>query len=302
MSSCKSNSTYDLVSSHYGKYASTATESASAYNASVAESFGYSAEELASIPTGSNLGVSCGNPLATANLQPHETLIDLGCGGGLDVFLAARKLPQGRAIGVDMTPSMLSLARKNAASASPPITNVDFVEANITDISPLADGIADVIVSNCVINLVPDEEKPKVFREVFRLLKNGGRMAVSDMLTRREIPEDVRGDVGLYIGCVSGASRIEEYERWMKEAGFKDIAIIDTKSDVNVYKEGIISFDGDEKVSAGGQQTGGGCCGGTTIDPDQAEPAAKERAKRVANLDLNEFVGSFKIFAVKPQA
>ena len=116
---------------------------------------------------------------------------------------------------------MLELARKNAASANPPITNVDFVEANITDISPLSDGIADVVVSNCVINLVPDEEKPKVFKEIFRLLKSGGRLAVSDMLTRRDIPDDVRGDVGLYIGCVSGASKVEEYEKWMRDAGFK---------------------------------------------------------------------------------
>jgi len=219
MSCAPSDGTYKLISDAYASHAAQQSASTSHSNAAVAQSFGYSAKDLQLIPSSSNLGVSCGNPLALANLKAGETLLDLGSGGGLDLFIASPVLgPTGRAVGVDMTPSMISLARRNAEAGG--YGNVEFVQAKITDI-PLADGTVDVVVSNCVINLVPDGEKPKVFAEVWRLLKNGGRVAVSDVLARGEMPEMVKSDAALLVGCVAGASRAEEYEAWMRGVGFK---------------------------------------------------------------------------------
>jgi len=221
MSCCTSTSgeTYKLISDSYAAYAAQQNASTSHANNLVARSFGYSAEDLAAIPSTSNLGVSCGNPLALAHLKPGETVVDLGSGGGLDLFIASPLLgPTGRAIGVDMTPCMVSLARRNAEVGG--YENVEFVEARITDI-PLEDGTVDVVMSNCVINLVPDDEKPKVFAEVWRLLKSGGRFAVSDVLARGEMPEEVRGDAALLVGCIAGASRVKEYEKWIRQVGFK---------------------------------------------------------------------------------
>lgn len=193
---------------------------------------------------------------------------------------------------------MLALARRNAASADPPITNAEFVEANIADLSPIPNATADIVTSNCVINLVPDEEKPNVFKEIWRVLKPGGRVAVSDLLKMKEMPEEVRGDVGLYIGCVGGASSREEYVRWMKEAGFEDVVVVDTKSDVNIYKEGIMAVE----VEAGKpKKKCGGCCAGVTIEEEKGPETeeSKRRKQAVANLDLNEYVGSYKVFGIK---
>src|SRR5262249_48249809 len=155
-----------------------------------------------------NMGLSCGNPTAFASLRPGETVVDLGCGGGLDVFLAAAKVgPTGKAVGIDMTPEMIARAQQNAAKQ--PLGHVAFHLATI-DRLPLPDGSADCIISNCVINLAPD--KRAVFREMFRVLKPGGRVAVSDIALKKPLPSEVARDVLAYVGCIAGAILVADYE------------------------------------------------------------------------------------------
>ncbi|MDF2628655.1 MAG: putative methyltransferase [Symbiobacteriaceae bacterium] len=182
---------------------------------------GYNDEELAAVPEGANLGLGCGNPQAIASIRPGETVVDLGSGAGFDAFLAARQVgDQGRVIGVDMTPEMLKKARQNARSSG--FTNVEFRLGEIEHL-PVADQTVDVIISNCVINLSP--EKPAVFREAFRVLKPGGRVAVSDMVTSVKLPPDVLADVAMYTGCIAGAASVAELEAMLAEVGFVDIRI-----------------------------------------------------------------------------
>src|SRR6476659_1502569 len=197
----------EVVRSRYGNVAVANLSSEQEGVRAVAEAFGYSPHELASIPAEANMGLSCGNPTAVANLREGEVVVDLGSGGGLDVFLAARKVgPTGRAIGVDMTPEMLALARRNAERSG--LANVDFHEATIDRI-PLPDASADCVISNCVINLAPD--KSAVFREVARVLKPGGRLAVSDIALKKPLPAEISNDVMAYVGCIAGAILIDEY-------------------------------------------------------------------------------------------
>jgi arsenite methyltransferase len=187
----------------------------------LARSLGYAAEDLSALPEGANLGLSCGNPSALAALAPGETVLDLGSGAGFDVLIAARKVGStGRAIGVDMTPQMISAARANAAKVG--AANVEFRLGEIENL-PAADGSIDVVISNCVINLSPD--KGRVFREIARVLKPGGRVAVSDMALLRPLPEEVRSDVLAYVGCVSGAVLLEEYIAQVRAAGLADIVV-----------------------------------------------------------------------------
>jgi protein-tyrosine-phosphatase len=176
----------EAVKSKYGAVATSGLSTDHAGVRAVAEAFGYSPDELASIPAEANMGLSCGNPTATAGLKPGETVVDLGCGGGLDVLLADKKVgPTGKAIGIDMTPAMLDLAHRNAAKAG--ATNVEFHHATI-DRLPLPDASADCVISNCVINLAPD--KPAVFWEIARVLKPGGRLAVSDIALKKPLPAE----------------------------------------------------------------------------------------------------------------
>lgn len=182
---------------------------------------GYSDDELASVPAGANLGLGCGNPQAIANLKPGETVLDLGCGTGLDCFLAARQVGEsGRVIGVDMTPEMLRRARENARKGG--YTNVEFRLGEIEHL-PVADQSIDVIISNCVINLSP--EKEQVFREAFRVLRPGGRIAVADMVSLAPLPPAVKADLGLYAGCVAGVATVDELRVMLTDAGFVDIVI-----------------------------------------------------------------------------
>jgi Methylase involved in ubiquinone/menaquinone biosynthesis len=188
----------------------------------ISEKLGYSAEELAAVPKGANLGLGCGNPQAIASLRSDETVLDLGSGAGFDCFLAARQVGTGgHVIGVDMTPEMISKARSNAAKGS--FGQVDFRLGEIEHL-PVADQTIDVILSNCVINLSPD--KSQVFKEAYRVLKKGGRLAVSDVVLAAELPPEIKNDLDAsYSGCVSGAASVKELEAMMTEAGFRNILI-----------------------------------------------------------------------------
>jgi arsenite methyltransferase len=186
-----------------------------------ARTLGYSETDLATVPDGANLGLGCGNPVALASLQPGQTVLDLGAGAGFDAFLAARAVgPAGRVIGVDMTPAMVAKARANAQQRGYP--QVEFRLGEIEAL-PVADGVVDVIISNCVINLCPD--KRPVYREAFRVLKPGGRLAVSDVVARQELPEAVRRDLALHSGCLAGATPHAELLALLQEAGFVDCVI-----------------------------------------------------------------------------
>jgi SAM-dependent methyltransferase len=186
-----------------------------------ARRMGYSEAELATVPEGANLGLGCGNPLVIAAMQPGETVVDLGSGAGFDCFLAARQVGDtGQVIGVDMTHEMLKKARDNAASIG--ARNVEFRLGEL-EYLPIADNTADVVISNCVINLVPD--KQQVFREAFRVLKSGGRLAVSDVINIAPLPAELRADPALLCGCVAGAASAERVEAWLSEAGFIGVRV-----------------------------------------------------------------------------
>lgn len=204
----------------------------------LAKHIGYSAEELAALPEGANMGLSCGNPNALAVLQAGEVVLDLGAGGGFDVFIAGRKVgPGGRAIGVDMTPEMLSMARKNLGTYRER-TGFDNVEFRLGEIEhlPVADASVDVVISNCVLNLSPD--KPQVWREVARVLKPGGRVAVSDLALLKPLPPAVAESVEALIGCVAGAVLVSETECMAREAGLVDI-VTTAKS---AYIDGMVDW------------------------------------------------------------
>ncbi|HEX2641222.1 MAG TPA: arsenite methyltransferase, partial [Pyrinomonadaceae bacterium] len=220
------------------KYGSVAVSNLSSEHEgvrAVAEAFGYTPEELGSIPAEANMGLSCGNPTATAHLREGEVVVDLGSGGGLDVFLAAQKVgPTGKAIGIDMTPEMIDLARRNAEKGNDGkgYSNVEFHLATI-DKLPLPDNSVDCVISNCVINLAPD--KPAVFREIARVLKPGGRLAVSDIALKQELPAELGNDIMAYVGCIAGAIPVDDYKRGLSDAGFSGVEVIDTGSDLNAY-------------------------------------------------------------------
>jgi arsenite methyltransferase len=185
----------------------------------ISEKLGYSEKDLASVPEQSEMGLGCGNPISFAKLQPGEIVVDLGSGGGIDCFLAATEVGSaGLVIGVDMTPQMLAKARKNAVGYA----NVEFRLGEIENL-PIADQTADVVISNCVINLSTD--KRRVYREAFRVLKNGGRLAVADMVAIAPLPEDLKNDVAAYTGCIAGAASIEEVKEWLAAAGFERVDV-----------------------------------------------------------------------------
>ena len=282
----------EILDSVRSKYATVAESSLSSNVAgvkAVAEAFGYSAEELTSIPAEANMGLSCGNPTATAHLRPGEVVVDLGSGGGLDVFLAAKMVgPEGRAIGIDMTPAMIERARTNAASGG--YTNVEFHQSTIDSI-PLPDGSVDCVISNCVLNLAPD--KPAVFREIARVLKPGGRLAVSDIALRGELPQAIARSMAAYVGCIAGAIRMDDYRTALLAAGFEHVEIVDSGADLNAYA----------KV-----ENQSGCCSpamaeGSCCSPAAADPSLHaELAKLLSEYDVNTAAASVKVYAIKPKA
>ncbi|MDH5205666.1 MAG: arsenite methyltransferase, partial [Hylemonella sp.] len=240
------------------------TSDDAAINTLISTRLGYSQAELDAVPAGADMGLGCGNPKAIAALQPGETVVDLGSGGGFDCFLAVREVgDKGRVIGVDMTPDMVTKARANAHKAN--YANVDFRLGEIEHL-PIADGVADVVISNCVINLSPD--KPQVFREAFRVLKAGGRLAISDVVATVDLPESWREDAALIAGCMGNASRIEALEAMMRDAGFTQIRIHpkdesrefikDWAPDRNITDYVVSATI--EAVKPGGGCGGGRCC------------------------------------------
>jgi SAM-dependent methyltransferase len=221
----------DLVRNRYGAIAASGASSCCAPKSSccggppdaleMARRMGYGEADLRAAGDGANLGLGCGNPQAIADLRPGEVVVDLGAGAGFDCFLAARQVgPSGRAIGVDMTHEMLGKARANAAKLG--LGNVEFRLGEIEHL-PVADGTADVIISNCVINLSPD--KPQVLREAFRVLKSGGRVAVSDVVMLNPLTPDLAAMKDMISGCIAGAATVDELTRWLADAGFTDIRV-----------------------------------------------------------------------------
>jgi len=194
--------------------------------AEISKGIGYSESEIRTVPEGANLGLGCGNPVALASLKKGETVLDLGSGAGFDCFLAAERVgPEGRVVGVDMTPQMLEKAKANAARGN--YANVEFRLGEIENL-PVADNFADVIISNCVINLSPD--KPRVFAEAFRALKPGGRLMVSDIVLLKELPAYIRDSVTAYVGCLSGAMLKEDYLEAIRQAGFQSVKVNEESS------------------------------------------------------------------------
>jgi arsenite methyltransferase len=278
----------DSIRSRYGAVAESTLSNNYAGVQAVAEAFGYSAEELTSIPADANMGLSCGNPTATAHLRAGEVVVDLGSGGGLDVFLASKRVgPSGRAIGIDMTPSMVERARANAISGG--YTNVDFFLAMIDKI-PLPDASVDCVLSNCVLNLAPD--KPAVFREIARILKPGGRLAISDIALKLDLPQDIATSMAAYVGCIAGAIKIEEYREGLLAAGFEQVEIVDSRSDLNAYAKVE-----NQAGCCSPAMDAGSCCtpeasGGSSIHDDLTD--------LLSRYDVNEAAASVKVYAVKP--
>jgi len=281
----------DSVRSKYGAVAESTLSSKDAGVKSVAEAFGYSAEELTSIPAEASMGLSCGNPTATAHLRPGEVVVDLGSGGGLDVFLAAKMVgPKGKAIGIDMTPAMIERARANAEAGG--YTNVEFYQSTIDNI-PLADASVDCVISNCVFNLAPD--KPAVFREIARILKPGGRLAVSDIALKGELPETIAKSMAAYVGCIGGAIRMDDYRSGLLAAGFEHVEIVDSGADLNAYakvenQSGCCSPAMDEDS----------CC--TPARDVQSSTLHEELSDLLSKHDVNAAAASVKVYAIKPRA
>jgi arsenite methyltransferase len=287
------------VKSKYATLAKSGLSTGQSGVRAVAEAFGYTPEQLASIPAEANMGVSCGNPTAFASLKPGEIVVDLGCGGGLDVFLAAARVgPAGKAIGIDMTSEMLDLARRNAAKADggKPIANVEFHQATI-DKLPLPDATVDCVISNCVINLAPD--KPAVFKEIVRVLKPGGRLAVSDIALKKPLPQEISSDLMAYVGCIAGAIPIEQYRNQLIEAGFAQVDIVDSGKDLNAYAK-LENQSGCCSPTTGSAlpvASASGCCSSA---PSANLELHSQFADLLRRYNVNDFAASVRVFAVKP--
>ena len=286
----------ESVKSKYGAVAESSLSSEHAGVKAVAEAFGYTPEELTSIPAAANMGLSCGNPTATAHIRRGEVVVDLGSGGGIDVFLAAKMVgPEGRAIGIDLTPAMIERAQANARAGG--YDNVEFHLSTIDKI-PLPDASVNCIISNCVLNLAPD--KQAVFREMARVLKPGGRVAISDIALKHELPEAVAQSMAAYVGCIAGAIKIDDYRAGLRAAGFDQVEIVDSGADLNAYA----------KV-----ENQAGCCS-PVVDasnplqvieepcctPTPSASLHEELTMLLSQHDINAAAASVKVYAIKPNA
>lgn len=265
-----SDHTRTLVRDHYAKIAEGPGACApGCCGASTTPDFslrlGYSAEDLAAVPEGANMGLGCGNPQAIAALRPGETVLDLGSGGGFDCFLAARRVgPSGRVIGVDMTAEMVAKARANARTLG--ATTVEFRLGEIEHL-PVADGSVDAILSNCVINLSPD--KAQVFREALRVLKPGGRLAISDVVTIAELPPQLRESAQALSGCIAGATGASEVEAMLVAAGFVDVRVSvrpESRAFIQDWAPGSRAEDYVASATIEARKAGAPCCAPSCCD------------------------------------
>ena len=266
----KEEKVHKVVRERYGKIAKTKTEpcGCGCGCTSTSQQVGYSKGELASVPEGADLNLGCGNPIALASLKEGETVIDLGSGGGLDCFLAAKKVgAKGKVIGIDMTAEMLERARANAKKGG--YKNVEFRLGEIENM-PVADNTADIIISNCVINLSPD--KKRVFSEAFRVLKPKGRLMISDMVLLKELPDKVKESVLAYVGCVAGADLKEDYLSKIKRAGFGNVEVVAENHLPEMFLE----------------------------EPDVKAFVEEQKMTKKEIADISDAVVSIKVSAIKP--
>ncbi|KAJ7084514.1 S-adenosyl-L-methionine-dependent methyltransferase [Mycena belliarum] len=268
-----------LLSTVKDAYSSIAQSGATPeYATTVAQAFGYTVEQLQSVPIESHMGLGCGNPTVTATLKPGETVLDLGSGGGIDIFLAAEKVgPTGTAIGLDMSADMVKKARANAAKRGYFPPSVCFVECSLTDTLPIKSNSIDCVLSNCVINLLPPSGKTHIFGEIYRVLKPGGRVVLDDILAKEELPPHIRDDMKQYVSCIGGAVEVHEYDSLLTAAGFNDSVFVDNRADLNIYLTAATS----------GAPTPS-CCAPSAVSAD-----AKD-------VDLNHWAASYQIYARKP--
>jgi len=243
------------------------------------------------------MGLVCGNPTATAHLRPGEVVVDLGSGGGIDVFLAAKMVgSEGRAIGIDMTAAMIERAEENARKGG--YTNVTFYRSTI-DRVPLPDASVDCVISNCVVNLAPD--KPAVFREMARILKPGGRLAISDIALKHDLPEAIAQSLAAYVGCIAGAVLMDDYRDGLLAAGFQHVEIVDSGADLNAYTkvENQAGCCSPEMTSCTpSPQRGEVCC----IPGTGASSLHEDLKTLLLQYDVNEAAASVKVYAIKPRA
>ncbi|PVG04092.1 S-adenosyl-L-methionine-dependent methyltransferase [Serendipita vermifera] len=317
-----SEAIHSLVQQHYGAIANQSVDGApgsDAYFNKVAATFGYSASEIDEL-RGANMGLSCGNPVATSHLREGEVVVDLGSGAGMDVILAAQKVgPTGRVFGIDMTQDMIKLATENAEKRG--LKNTKFIHSTIEAL-PLPSDSVDCVISNCVLNLVPEGSKRATLNEIYRVLKPGGRVSISDIVAKKELPPSVLKDAAAYVGCVAGAIHYTTYESYLREAGFKDILLLDSEADLNVYTAAYeqSNIKGTDTIKGGcctmdlstgkGDTTKATCCappGKTQENILTADQTARQNqgsldnvVNSLLNYDLNEFLGSYKIYALKP--
>jgi len=262
----------NVVNEAYSKRAREGADRA--HSDRVANAFGYTSEQLQSVSAEAHMGLSCGNPVAAASIKEGETVLDLGSGGGIDVFLAAAKVgPTGQVIGLDNSDDMIARARRIAATKGLRPPHVAFVKAALTGDLPIESNSVDCVLSNCVINLLPPAGKLKVMQEVYRILKPGGRVSLDDIIAKKPIPDSLRNNVAAYVGCISGAILLQDYQALVQGAGFKDVLFTENPSDLNVYLDGGST----------------GCCG----------PASSETPALADIGDLNEWAKSYQIYATK---
>ncbi|KAN0093411.1 S-adenosyl-L-methionine-dependent methyltransferase [Tylopilus felleus] len=265
----------NAVNEAYSKKAREGTDRA--HSERVANAFGYTSEQLQSIPDDAHMGLSCGNPIVAASIKEGETVLDLGSGGGLDVFLAAAKVgPTGQVVGLDNSDDMIARARRIAGSNGLKPPHVAFVKAALTEDLPIESNSVDCVLSNCVINLLPPAGKLKIMQEVHRVLKPGGRVNLDDIIAKKPFPESLRSNVAAYVACISGAIVLEDYRALMQDVGFQDVLFSENPSDLNVYLDSGSS----------------GCCG----------PASSAISVPNDLGDLNALAKSYQIYATKMES